>query len=58
MAKINEEVYTPNEVSELLKVKPDTIRRWLKDGILKGVRAGRLWRIPERELQEFLGNHS
>jgi excisionase family DNA binding protein len=49
-----EQLLTPERVAQLLAVRPKTIRDWLKRGRLKGIRAGRLWRIRERDLEAFL----
>ena len=49
-----EKLLTPEEAAERLAVTPRSIRIWLKQGKLKGVRAGRLWRIRERDLEAFL----
>jgi len=49
-----EEVLTPEKVAQLLSVRPKTIRDWLKQGRMKGIKAGRLWRIRERDLEAFL----
>jgi len=49
-----EQLLTPERVAQLLAVRPKTIRDWLKRGRLKGIRAGRLWRIRERDLETFL----
>lgn len=45
---------TPEEVAEHLAVSPKSIREWLRQGKLKGIRVGRLWRIRERDLEAFL----
>lgn len=45
---------TPEEVAEILAVTPKSVREWLRQGKLKGVKAGRLWRIRERDLEAFL----
>jgi len=45
---------TPEDVAEILNVEASTIRKWLREGILKGVKFGGLWRIPEDELEEFI----
>jgi len=51
----NTEVYyTPRQVADILKVKETTIWQWLKEGKLKGVHLGRLWRIRQSQLNEFL----
>ncbi len=46
---------TPEEVARRLSVNHRTIGNWLREGRLRGVKAGRLWRIPEWELNRFLG---
>ena len=51
---MTEELLTPKEVAERLSVSPKSIRAWLRQGKLKGVRVGRLWRIRERDLEAFL----
>lgn len=48
-------VYTPDEVAEMLKLKtPRTVQKWLRDGKLKGFKAGKEWRITESALNEFM----
>ena len=51
---MSEQLLTPERVAQLLAVRPKTIREWLKRGRLKGIRAGRLWRIREKDLEVFL----
>lgn len=51
------EMYTPDEVADILKVKDRTIRQWLRDGKLKGVKIGTHWRIMEEDLQDFIERH-
>ena len=51
-----ESLLTPEKAAQLLAVRPKTIRDWLKRGRLKGVRAGRLWRIRERDLARISHN--
>ena len=46
---------TPEEVAERLAVTPNTVRGWLRDGTLKGVKLGkRVWRINENEIHSYL----
>jgi excisionase family DNA binding protein len=49
-----EKLYTPEGAAEALLVSPKTIRDWLRTGRLKGVKVGRLWRVRESDLEEFL----
>ena len=46
--------YTIPETAEALKVTPQTIRAWIKQGRLKGQRIGRPILITENNLKEFL----
>lgn len=38
------------EVAEMFDVQPATVREWLKDGTLDGIKIGKghYWRIPRR----------
>ncbi len=44
----------PEEAAEILGVNLGTVRRWLREGKLKGVKVGRLWRITEEDLKAFI----
>lgn len=52
------DLLTPEDAAKVLKVKPETIREWLRTGKLKGLRAGRLWRIRPDDLEKFLGGET
>lgn len=47
---------TVEEVAELLRLRPDTIRRWLRKGKLKGLYLSDSggWRVRREELERFL----
>jgi excisionase family DNA binding protein len=49
-----EAALTPEKVAQLLSVQPKTVRDWLKRGRIKGFKAGRLWRVREKDLDAFL----
>jgi len=42
--------YKVNEVSEILKVNPVTVRRWCKSGTIKAKKLGKSWYINSDEL--------
>ena len=46
--------YTIPETAQALRVTPQTIRAWVKQGKLKGLRIGRPILITESNLREFL----
>ena len=54
-----EEVFTINEVADMLKFNERTIRRWIQSGRLRAIavpgrgRAGQEWRIPESAIVEL-----
>ena len=49
-----ENYFTVEEVAAKLKIDDVTVRRWLQDERLKGVKMGKSWRIPESALIKFM----
>ena len=47
-------LYTAKEVANLCQVTAQTVRLWLTDHKLKGVRLEGGWRIKKSDLLEFL----
>ena len=48
---------TVREVAERLRSSPETVRRWLRQGKLRGFRPGGTklgYRVSEEELQDFI----
>lgn len=45
---------TLKEVAERLKLHPNTLRRYARQGELPAVRFGRVWRVEEKDLDEFI----
>ena len=52
------EVYTVEEISEMLKVSSVVIRKHLRSGDLQGYKIGKHWRIPKESLDKFLKESS
>jgi excisionase family DNA binding protein len=48
-----EQYFTVNEVAEIYRVTPRTIRNWTDRGLLKAWRKDRLIRIPRSALDKF-----
>lgn len=42
------------EVSKILKINAEVLRRWLRSGRLPGVKVGSDWRVNSKDLQPFL----
>lgn len=45
---------TIDEAATRLRVKARTVRSWLEAGKLKGIKAGKQWRIPPENLEAFI----
>src|SRR5262245_20032549 len=48
-------LYTADEVAELLNLHVKTVRRYLRDGRIKGRRIGKEYRIARADLDAFAG---
>jgi excisionase family DNA binding protein len=54
---MEDELLTVNEIADRLKVHPETVRRWIRTGRLRGVLAGTNqagFRVWASDLQAFL----
>lgn len=49
------ELYTLREAAEHLKCSEATVRNLIQRGDLKGTRVGKLWRVTDRDLADYLG---
>ena len=47
-----EQFLTVEQTAARLQVRPITVRRHLRSGLLRGIKRGHLWRIPESALLE------
>ena len=46
---------SPEEAAARLGIKPDTVRKWCREGKLPCVKLGRLWRIRESDFSKLEG---
>lgn len=49
-----EELLTPEELANILRVSEITIRVWLRKGTLPGLKIGGLWRIKAADLRALI----
>lgn len=49
-----EKYYSVKQVAETVNVHTNTVYAWIKKGWLKAQRIGKIFRIYESDLQEFL----
>ena len=45
---------TLQEIAERLKLHPNTLRRYIKEGKLAAMKFGRIWRVEKKDLEEFM----
>ena len=50
----NDEMLTPQEVADYLKVSVETVWRWCRNDRLPAIKIGKYWRIPHDELETFI----
>lgn len=48
--------YSVEKAAEIMSVSAFMVRKWLRDGNLKGYKigAGRLWRVTDEAIREFV----
>ncbi len=53
---MSNQMLTTEETARRIGVKQSTVRAWLNKGLLEGTKVGggKLWRIREEALEEFL----
>jgi excisionase family DNA binding protein len=47
-------IYTVIEFSEELGIPQSSVRRWLKNGELRGTKMGKKWLIPASEIERLI----
>lgn len=45
--------FTVEQISEILKIHPKTIQRYIREGRLKASKIGKSWRVTGHDLSEF-----
>ena len=47
-------VLTTDEVAEILRLHPTTVRRRAESGDIPALRIGRVWRFPARWIEKYI----
>ncbi len=53
---MEETMLTIQEVAKILRVSDSTLRRWIAEGKIKGLKFGRQWRFKSAEISQWLEN--
>ncbi|WP_319642653.1 helix-turn-helix domain-containing protein [Methanovulcanius yangii] len=48
------EIYTVDEIAEILSITPMTVRRYINEGKIKAIKIARSWRIRRDELERIM----
>ena len=51
---MDEKFFRTEQVANILQVHPFTILKFIKEGKLKGIKLGRVYRIKESDIKKFL----
>lgn len=49
-----ETLYTTEQVAQMLQIHPLTVLKYFKSGKLKGIKLGRVYRVRESDLKQFI----
>ena len=55
MDYMDKQLLTVQEAAEIFGVNYQTMCRWLRQGLIKGKKVGKLWRIHRDNLNKYLG---
>lgn len=53
---MTEKLYNIEQVAEYFDVHDQTVRAWIRQGILHGFKAGQAWRFTETQVRECIEN--
>ena len=49
-----QDIMTVPEIAEILYIGKNRVYELLESGTIKGVRIGRVWKIPKKALEEYI----
>jgi len=55
---MKDDIYTVDQVADLLELHPRTVRRFIREGKLTARKVGKQWRIKEQDLKVLLGDEN
>ncbi len=55
---MDEKFFTTDQVAKILQVHPFTILKYIRNGKLKGIKLGRVYRVKESDINEFIEQQS
>jgi excisionase family DNA binding protein len=50
------EFLTVSEIAKRLSMSPQTVRTWIEEGMLRGIRVRKVWRVPRADIEALLAS--
>lgn len=51
---LDKEYYSPQEIADKFNLKHRTVSNWIRQGKLKAIKLGDLWRVHRDDLEAFI----
>lgn len=52
-----EKYYKVTDIAEMLSTSQLTIRTYIREGKLEGIKIGREWRVPQSSIMAYIDSH-
>jgi excisionase family DNA binding protein len=50
------EFLTVSQIANRLSMSPQTVRTWIEEGMLRGIRVRKVWRVPRADFEALLAS--
>lgn len=50
------EFLTVSQIAKRLSMSPQTVRTWIEEGMLRGIRVRKVWRVPRHDFEQLLAS--
>jgi excisionase family DNA binding protein len=50
------EFVTVSEIAKRLSMSPQTVRTWIEEGMLRGIRVRKVWRVRREDFEQLLAS--
>lgn len=50
------EFLTVSQIAKRLSMSPQTVRTWIEEGMLRGIRVRKVWRVPRADFEQLLAS--
>lgn len=57
-SKPTKSLYFVEEIAEMLEVNPETVRRWIRTGVLKWTNRNHGYRVSREDLEDYVTNYA